>query len=252
MKKTILPFVIRSVLVVSLLSLAACSTRNGPEVSAPDATTVSASATLPPSTDTPEPTPTPTPAPTSTPDAEASRQAIANALQATTSNAYRASITIDLDQGGRQEVDVTFAPPDRYHIFANPVELLVSGAQVYMKQGNGWLLTGFDAGQIIAMGPQGIQTFDVQNARYTGQETLDGREYSVYTYDSAVQTDSVQNESSSKIWIGVDGKPYRIDSVGDVIGMNATTGTAASVKAESSMVYEFDPSIEVDDPNAGQ
>jgi len=129
----------------------------------------------------------------------------------------------DLEGTGKNEthMQLEFQAPDRYHMtnLANHQmgmsEFVIIGKDMYVQNGGRWQKM---PGAVGASMPNLRQFFDeeglktLKDAKYDGDETLDGQPMHVYSYQNSQTNANMPYPFTSKIWVGAaDGLPHKIE-----------------------------------------
>jgi hypothetical protein len=154
-----------------------------------------------------------------------------------------------MDGTGKTELHATldYQAPDRYHMLNLSTsqqqmnEFFIIGKDMYMKLGDRWQKMPGVAGSAM---PNLRKMFDdeglkrLQDVKYVGDETLNGRPAHVYSYHSTQTDSTVPYPFTSKIWVGTaDGLPQKIEVTydgGDLKTMIIT--------------YDYEKSIDIKPP----
>lgn len=157
---------------------------------------------------------------------------------------YRATMT-QVTPDETLNYTVEFQPPDRFHmVMPGVVEGIVIGEIFYLKQGEQWMqvpMSGDYTSAFGLLGPDTESMFDaIQNVEFAGADFLNGVPTLVFTYTSDATVAGIVSTSTDKLWLGAtDGRVHQIVVEGEAAGIHSTT----------TIVYEYDPSIVVEEPN---
>ena len=161
---------------------------------------------------------------------------------------YRVKTTIDSAEG-KMEMSAEVKLPDQLRMITNvsdqKMEMVFVGSKGWMKMGDTWsetpLKLGDMLGQMNVMSAQ-ILTETSSNAAKVGNETVNGQETVVYSYDMDMNKSSsmkMDMKSAVKIWVRTsDGLPIKQEVSGEAMG----------VKSVSTQEIEYDPSIKIEPP----
>ena len=137
-------------------------------------------------------------------------------------------------------MELEFVAPDRFRIKnSQGPETVIIGKQVYLEMNGQWQKMPVDLGTSV---PDMRKAWDEQgrkwisDAKYVGEETVNGKPANVYTYFNKGAEGVGANDS--KIWISkADGLPLRIDA-------KYKSGTLKSMTID----YDYDASISIEPP----
>ena len=177
------------------------------------------------------------------------REAILKALEGMQGQKHRTRNNIHLlESGETQDTVVEYVPPDRYHIIAGAQEIIVMGTMVYLKVGEQWELNSkLPAAQVVDSESLTWMATTLEKIKAEGQETLDGKAMQVYSYQSANRAGDLWLVSQTRLWVGAaDGLPYKLESQGDIQGVIPANGKAVKRRAVTTMLIEYDPTIEIE------
>lgn len=189
------------------------------------------------------------PAPTVSPNPDQAREALLNAFRASFSQSYKSVSTVQLEEGQIITTTVEYAPPDRYHIVSDKVEMIVSGGKVHIQEGGVWKLSALDPSQIVTENLADAYGETMQDILYLGQETLDDKPMLLYQFQNISQVGEHELVNQFKIWVGeADGLVYQILQEGDILGFDPQTNKTGKSKATTTTTYSYDPSIKIEAP----
>ncbi len=177
------------------------------------------------------------------------KAAILAAMRAMMGQAHRTHSTVTLtDSGQSQESTVEYAPPDRYHVLIGSDELAVIGQVVFLKVGERWeTTTQLTADQVINPDQLDYLEATIQDYQLAGNETLDGKMMKVYTYQSGYLNQTLWLVNRTRLWVGeADGLPYKINTTGDIAGVDPASGMPVNQAGISETTIEYDPTIKID------
>lgn len=161
---------------------------------------------------------------------------------------YRVKTTIDSAEG-KMEMIAEVKLPDQLRMITNvsdqKMEMVFVGSKGWMKMGDTWsetpLKLGDMLGQMNVMSAE-ILTETSSNAAKVGNETVNGQETVIYSYDMDMNKSSsmkMDMKSAVKIWVRTsDGLPIKQEVSGEAMG----------VKSVSTQEIEYDPSIKIEPP----
>lgn len=148
---------------------------------------------------------------------------------------------------GNMTMDLEYQAPDRFHMSGtdpsthNRTEMIMIGKDMYIQGGGRWMRMPNSTGQAL---PNLRQYFDekglttLQDVRYVGDETLDGRPMHIYSYHNSQTNANMPLPFSSKIWVGsADGLPHKIEVTYEQGQMKTMTIT-----------YDFEKPVDIKPP----
>lgn len=157
---------------------------------------------------------------------------------------YHQKTTITSDKTTMQmEGDVI--PPDQMHMqmtaSGNTTEMLYIGDKGWMKNGDNWIASPINGGEIMKQVMQSVDEFapTISNVQYVGEESLDGKPAKVYTYHMELPADKGGVKSDAKVWI---------DSATGLIVKSESTGEVSGVKSATVQTIAYDSSIKIEAP----
>ncbi len=225
------------VLVLALVTVAACGSASTPTVAAtPTAIPSSTLPALPTSTSAPSP-------------AEL-RSTILAAFRSLEEKSFRQrSDTTVLSDGKTYNTMVEFVAPDRYHIVSAPIEYVILGQKVYIKQNDVWTESQIPAASIVGNGySKGLEE-SISDIQFMGADSLNGKPMQVYQYQNKTKIGDADSTAQSKVWIGVeDHLPYKMVMDGETASLDSSTGKVVGVKSTATISFEYDPAIKIDLP----
>jgi hypothetical protein len=187
---------------------------------------------------------TPTQPANSTPEnLSGPKLAVINAIRAQLdAKSFRLNSTI---KSGDQSMDniVEYEKPDRFHIISKNYEVIAIGQKTYTLENNRWIEVPINLAKIISNVTSFtmLQTIsnNIYNVQLIGNEILNGKQETVYQFDSQVKLDSAILNLVTKIWIDQStGLPDKEEILSDLQG----------VKADTINVIEYDPNIKIEPP----
>ncbi|MFN8445308.1 MAG: hypothetical protein U0175_31255 [Caldilineaceae bacterium] len=162
--------------------------------------------------------------------------------------AYRVKTTIDSAQG-KMEMTAEVKPPDQLRMVTDTggqkMEMVFVDGKGWMKMGDTWSESPMKLGDMLAQmnamsGEMLAET--ASNATKVGNETINGQDTVVYSYDMDMNKSSTMKmdvKSAVKIWVRTsDGLPIKQEISGDALG----------VKSVSTQEIEYDPNIKIEPP----
>jgi hypothetical protein len=195
----------------------------------------------------PEPLPTSAtlPAPEPTADQADTQATIVAAFRSVSQLSHRSESTVVFADGNTITTTVEFAPPDKKHFFQSDSETIVVANRVYnRKKGEGeWTELQVAAEQFS------YPSFgeDLGAIQFLGQEDLEGA--SMLVYKASLANEQTATTSILTVWISPnDGLLYRLVNDGEVGAFDSSTGKLKMVKAITTSVFAYDPSIQVAGP----
>ncbi len=173
---------------------------------------------------------------------------LVKAFQVQGERSYRSETDTKIESESGSHTVVEFMPPDRYHIVSQPAsELIIIGPQVYNKQGNQWVELQVPADSIVT--PLAQAEKNMTDVQCISPEMLDGKALHLCQYTLRSKIGDTDTTSQIKLWIDADTNlPYKMVMNGAVGGMDSQTGKIKAVKATSSTIYTYDPSIQINQP----
>ena len=206
------------------------------------------------------PSPTPQPSPSAAAPSSAPAPASGSALDAI-SAAYQASVAAKsyhvestITSGGTTSINNTFdiMLPNRLHRTTNingkTSESIIIDATTYSRANGGeWIKSTGSTGaldilQQIGADPATIDqlTKQITDAKVIGPDTLDGKPMIVYQYAFSFKVNDAGAESSSitKMWVGDDSLPYKLESDGST-NLTGKTTTSHTVNIYSDYNADF-------------
>jgi hypothetical protein len=189
--------------------------------------------------------PTAAPAPTPTVSQSDMHAAISAALRSVSKLSHRSESEIVFADGKTITTTVEFVPPDKKHFVSQGSDMIVVDNKVYNKgQGEDkWTEVPMDAAQFSY--PSFSEDFgDVQ---LIGQENLDGKPMQVYKAN--LVNKETGTTSVFTYWINpTDGLLYKLVNDGEIGSVDSSTGKMKMVKAITTSIFEYDPSIQIAAP----
>jgi outer membrane lipoprotein-sorting protein len=157
--------------------------------------------------------------------------------------------TATMDGTGKSSVslELEFQAPDRFHMSGvdptthNRSEMVMIGRDIYIQSGGRWQKIPGDSNAPIPnlrefFDQEGLKT--LKDAKYDGDETLDGVPMHLYSYQSNQVNANMPYPFTSKIWVGAaDGLPHKIEVTyqqGDLKTMTIT--------------YDFEKPVDIKPP----
>ena len=138
------------------------------------------------------------------------------------------------------QTDLEFVSPDRYRIkTGNMMDMIIIGKTTYMKIGDKWQKMPSELDTAISdmqttFNKEGMKW--VNDVKYTGDDTVDGKSAYVYTYHAKGPEQIGENES--KLWIAKsDGLPLKVEAV-------YKSGTMKSMTIE----YDYKTPVSIEPP----
>jgi outer membrane lipoprotein-sorting protein len=148
---------------------------------------------------------------------------------------------------GNMSMTLEYQAPDRFHMTGvdpttrNQTEMIMIGKDMYIQGGGRWMKMPNAAGASM---PNLRQYFDekglstLQDVKYEGDETLDGRSMHVYSYHNTQTNANMPFPFNSKIWVGAaDGLPHKIE-------VTYENGQLKSM----TINYDFDKPVDIKAP----
>ena len=259
-----------ALIILLTLMLAACGqgatpATTGNASSAPSAVASTSSspptsAAVAPSAEPAAPSPTAPPTPAVAATSSAPAPASGSALDAI-SAAYKASVAAKsyhvestITSGGTTTIASTFdiMRPDRLHrtttIHGKTSESIIIDATTYARANGGeWVKSTDSTGALDILQQIGADsatidqlTKQITDAKVIGPDTLDGKPMMVYQYALTFKVNDAGAESSSitKMWVGNDSLPYKLESDGST-NITGKTTTSHTVNIYSDYNTDF-------------
>ena len=186
------------------------------------------------------------------------RATIINALWMLDKQPNRMESTTVPTGGQASTTVIEYIPKDRKHIVTSDAELIVAGGKVYIKtSGRGvWQEEPqVPAATYLGDGNVSDKTIDptIGSPTFVRSDALDGKPMLVFSYASTTHSGDIELHSQTELWVGkADSLPYKMIIDGDILGMatDSITGTTKSVavKALTTVLIVFDPSIQIEPP----
>ena len=152
---------------------------------------------------------------------------------------FRATMQAQGDMPMQTEFE--FVSPDRYRIkTGNLMDVIIIGKTTYMKVGDKWQKMPSQLDTAISdmrstFNKEGMKW--VNDVKYTGDETIDGKPAYVYTYSAKGPSEKI-GENESKLWIAkADGLPIKVEAV-------YKSGPMKSMTVQ----YDYDAAVSIEPP----
>lgn len=196
-----------------------------------------------------------TPTPVNTPDIPTPepgtlRAIILDSFTAQDKLPWRYNSTTVLANGETHTTLVEYQPSHRYHIVSDSNGgLIIYDDKVYMLQNALWTLTDIPLDSIID--PDATERLEntITDITYQGAQFLNDKAMLICHYKAQQKTGSSESTIEVTIWIGNDDRlPYKMDIVGQTLAIDGQTGEVKGVDSTSTVLYEYDPSIEITAP----
>ena len=221
-----------------LVWLAACTSQNqkSPSTIEPTSTLVALSGENIPSVPTPE--------------TAALRDMILESFEKQESLSWRYNSTTVLSNGEKHTTLVEFQPPRRYHIVSDgKSELTIIDEQVYAYQNGQWILVSIPIDSIIDSEASQRLEKSIKDILYIGSEYLDEKAMLVSRYYAMQKTGDTESPIEVTLWIGNDDHmPYKMLVKGQTLAIDGQTGEVKGIDSNSTVFYEYDPTIEIATP----
>lgn len=165
-----------------------------------------------------------------------------------TSGPYRVKTTIDSAEG-KMEMTAEVKLPEQLRIITDvsgqKMEMVFTEGKGWMKMGDTWSETPLKLADMLhqmnVMSSE-ILAETASNAAKVGNETINGQETVVYSYDMDMNKSTsmkMDMKSAVKLWIRTsDGLPIKQEVSGEAMG----------VKSVSTQEIEYDPNIKIEPP----
>lgn len=165
-----------------------------------------------------------------------------------TAGPYRVKTTIE-SEGQKMEMSAEIKLPDQMRVISDvsdkKMEMVFVGGKGWMRIDENWMDAPMKIDDLLhqmnAMGAE-ILTEIASDATKVGNETVDGQETVLYTYNMDMNkstTMKMDMKSAVKLWIRTsDNLPIKQEVTGEAMGM----------KSISTQVIEYDPTITIEAP----
>jgi len=169
-------------------------------------------------------------------------QAAFQGLKSQKSYRYRSTMLIG---GQTYQTMIEYMLPDKKHIVTDNGEFIVTGDKVFVKEGNNWnesttLTADTFKDDLVSL------IDSAENLTWLGQETLNGKDMQVIQFEVKNSDASIDLPQQFKLWVGAgDGLPYKLVIVGSASSVDQTTGQTGQVKAVSTLLFEYDQTIQI-------
>lgn len=196
------------------------------------------------------------PTPVNTPDIPVPepgtlRSIILDSFNAQDKLPWRYNSTTVLTNGETHTTQVEYQPSHRYHIVSDSQGgLIIFDDKVYMMQNAQWTVADIPIDSIID--PDATERLEntISDITYQGAQYLKDKAMLVCRYKAQQKTGSSESTIEVTIWIGNDDRlPYKMDIVGQTLAIDGQTGEVKGIDSTSTVVYEYDPSIEIAAPD---
>lgn len=173
---------------------------------------------------------------------QATLQAAFQALGAQKSYRYRSTMLIN---GNTYHTMIEYMLPDKKHIVTDNGEFIVAGDKVYVKDGDHWKVSETLTAETFK-DDLVVLTKNAENIQWLGREMLDGKAMQVIQFDIKAGDTDKESTQQFKLWVGeADGLPYKLSIVGSAASVDEKTGQTGQVQAESTLLFEYDPTIQI-------
>jgi len=191
---------------------------------------------------------TPVSTPKATPNPSEHRAIILAANGALDEVTYRYQADTVLATGEAHHTMFEYVPPDRYHIVTDSKSgLIIIGLKVFFQREDGWAESQIPASSILDPDRMKRLSDSISEIQAIGVDSLNGELMQVYQYNSKTRFGETEK---TKLWTSVaDNLPYKMIIDGYTTAIDASTGEIVGVKALSTIVYEYDPSIKITYPD---
>lgn len=134
--------------------------------------------------------------------------------------------------------------PDKFHIKSQDSEFIIIGDGTWMRPaGQPWMKFPMSMSKIIdAYKPEMMKASmeGTTNVHYLKDESVNGRDCKVFTYDFDIKMMGFRSQGSSTIYLDkANGYPVRVESDGEAMGSRSKT----------VVDYTYDPGIRIVAPN---
>jgi len=199
---------------------------------------------------TPVPTSTSLPTQPPVPDVEDYKATIVSAFRLQRDRPNRQRSEVLLADGAVHRSVIEFVPPDRYHILSDSkTEMVIVEDKVYLKDKDAWTELKIAVSDIVDLDFVHRLESSLTEIQLLREESLGGDPMNVYQYKSTTKIGDTAPVVQNQLWVGVgDGLPYKMQIVGEVMSVNASTGEVQGIEAVSNIYFEYDPTIKIISP----
>lgn len=186
----------------------------------------------------------PTPTPTATPIPVVGAL---NALAIKT-NRQRGETTL-LSDGKIYTSVIEYIAPDRFHFVSASDDIIVIGQKVFVRQKGVFVESSIPATTIVDF--RGLERAGegIDEIQFRSAESLNGQQLLVYRYARKIKTGDTETSIQYTVWIDTAVNLLRKMTIDGVsLGLDPKTGKSAYLKASSTVLFEYDPSITIDLP----
>ncbi len=191
-----------------------------------------------------------------TPSGEQARAIILHALLLLNTQPNRMDNTTLAADGKPHQNVIETIPPDRKRIVGEGTEMVVAGGKVFLRTSDSqqWQEINIPASTYLGDMPSTEETLGktVESGTFVRQDTLNGKPMSVFQYASTSVASGITLHSQTELWVGADGVPAQMLIDGETLSVSVDPSTgenkAAAVKAFSTVLITFDPSIKIEMP----
>jgi hypothetical protein len=173
---------------------------------------------------------------------KATLQAAFEALKSQKSYRYRSTMLIG---GQTYQTMIEYMLPDKKHIVTDNGEFIVTADKVYVKSGETWSVSPTLTAETFKDDLSSL-TENAENIQWLGQEPLDGKDMQVLQFEVKDSSASTALPQQFKLWIGAgDSLPYKLTIVGSASSVDQSTGQTGQVQAVSTLLFEYDQTIQI-------
>lgn len=185
-----------------------------------------------------------------TPQPDALRAMIIESFEKQEAVSWRYNSTTQLTNGEVHTTLVEFQPPHRYHIVSDEEsELTIIDKEAYVLQDNQWIRANIPIDSIID--PEASQRLEksIKDIIFIGSEYLNEKAMLVCRYNAKQKTGDAETETEVTLWLGnEDHLPYKMLVNGQTLAIDGQTGDVKGIDSTSTVLFEYDPNIEIISP----
>lgn len=160
---------------------------------------------------------------------------------------WRYHSTTVLANGEIHTTLVEYQPSQRYQIVSDAKSgLIIIDKKVYTRQGDQWVLAQIPIENIID--PKAAQRLEksIKDIIYIGSEYLDEKAMLVCRYNTLQKTGETETATEVTLWLGNEDRlPYKMLVKGQTLVIDGQTGEVKGIDSTSTVLFEYDPSIEI-------
>lgn len=194
---------------------------------------------------------TPPPTLSQTPGTDELKSAILSAFrsQRKLSSRQRSEVALT-NEGTMYHSDIEYVPPDKYHILTDlHTELIIIDQKVYLKDKETWKELQVNVADVVDLDYLSRLEKSIQDIQAVDTELLGGNRMQVYQYKSTARVGETETTIQTKLWVGLqDGLPYKEVIQGEVASLDTSTGKVVGKDAKTTVLFQYDPSIQIVSP----